>query len=300
MSERILLGHRISVRGIEVDKEKVAIIVELQPPQNSRGVRAFLGSTGYYRHFVWKYADKANPLTTLLKKKVKWRWGAGEQAAFKKLKKELTSALTLVPPNWEKSFHVYMDTSAFAIGVILSQQDDAKRDHPIYFSGKKLSDAKRKYTTTEREALGMIFFVRISEVDELRGEAGVFEEANFVKSCDACQRMCRPMASTRWPLVPIMPLAPFERWGIDFIVLKKVTQVYIHEWDQKIPSVLLAFKTAQEMTTKHTSYFLCYGLEPILPIEMEIPMLRLQVEERGSRDDSVAEREVALVKLEEE
>ncbi|KAL3700018.1 hypothetical protein R1sor_018040 [Riccia sorocarpa] len=43
------------------------------------------------------------------------------------------------------------------------------------------------------------------------------DTADFIKRCDACQRTGRPTATTRWPLVPIMPLAPFERWGIDSV-----------------------------------------------------------------------------------
>lgn len=39
----------------------------------------------------------------------------------------------------------------------------------------------------------------------------------FIKSCDPCQRVGKPTASSKWPLTPIMPLAPFEKWGIDFI-----------------------------------------------------------------------------------
>ncbi|KAL2608386.1 hypothetical protein R1flu_026959 [Riccia fluitans] len=41
--------------------------------------------------------------------------------------------------------------------------------------------------------------------------------AAYVKACDPCQRTGRPTASTRWPLMPIVPLAPFKKWGIDFV-----------------------------------------------------------------------------------
>jgi hypothetical protein len=41
--------------------------------------------------------------------------------------------------------------------------------------------------------------------------------AAFVKACDVCQQGGRPTKRHLWPLTPIMPLAPFEKWGIDFI-----------------------------------------------------------------------------------
>jgi hypothetical protein len=40
---------------------------------------------------------------------------------------------------------------------------------------------------------------------------------SFVDSCDQCQRTGAPSFWNHWPLTPIIPLAPFEKWGIDFI-----------------------------------------------------------------------------------
>lgn len=40
---------------------------------------------------------------------------------------------------------------------------------------------------------------------------------NFIKSCDPCQRVGKPIASFKWPLTLILPLALFEKWGIDFV-----------------------------------------------------------------------------------
>lgn len=40
---------------------------------------------------------------------------------------------------------------------------------------------------------------------------------DYIQQCDNCQRTGRPTPTTQWPLVPIMHLAPFEKWGIDFV-----------------------------------------------------------------------------------
>jgi len=39
-----MLGHKISVRGIEVDKAKIDVIEKLPPPLNVKGVRNFFGA----------------------------------------------------------------------------------------------------------------------------------------------------------------------------------------------------------------------------------------------------------------
>ena len=49
--EGIILGHKISLSGIEVDKAKVEIIEKLPPPNSIRAIRSFLGHTRFYKRF---------------------------------------------------------------------------------------------------------------------------------------------------------------------------------------------------------------------------------------------------------
>jgi hypothetical protein len=50
--EGIILGHKISEKGIEVDKVKIEVIKQLPPPTNVKGICNFLGHTGFYRRFI--------------------------------------------------------------------------------------------------------------------------------------------------------------------------------------------------------------------------------------------------------
>ncbi|GJZ40584.1 reverse transcriptase domain-containing protein [Tanacetum coccineum] len=49
VKEGIVLGHKISKSGIEVDKAKVDVIAKLPHPTTVKGVRSFLGHAGFYR-----------------------------------------------------------------------------------------------------------------------------------------------------------------------------------------------------------------------------------------------------------
>lgn len=64
--ELCFLGHLIRDGHILPDPEKTKAIHELLPPNTKSQVRAFLGITGYYRIFVYKYAAIAKPLSSLL------------------------------------------------------------------------------------------------------------------------------------------------------------------------------------------------------------------------------------------
>ena len=50
--EGIVLGHRISKEGLEVDKAKISAIENLVPPMNVKGIRSFLDHAGFYRWFI--------------------------------------------------------------------------------------------------------------------------------------------------------------------------------------------------------------------------------------------------------
>ena len=52
VQQGIVLGHIISKQGIEFDKAKVELIVNLTSPTNVKGVRQFLGHAGFYRRFI--------------------------------------------------------------------------------------------------------------------------------------------------------------------------------------------------------------------------------------------------------
>ncbi|XP_019423074.1 PREDICTED: uncharacterized protein LOC109332545 [Lupinus angustifolius] len=49
VTEVVVLGHKISSNGIEVDKEKIEVIKDLPPPLNVQGIQSFLGHAGFYR-----------------------------------------------------------------------------------------------------------------------------------------------------------------------------------------------------------------------------------------------------------
>uniref|UniRef100_A0A151UE91 Retrovirus-related Pol polyprotein from transposon opus n=1 Tax=Cajanus cajan TaxID=3821 RepID=A0A151UE91_CAJCA len=66
VTEGIVLGYKISCRGIEVEKAKIEVIGKLPPPVNVKGIRSFLGHAGFYRRFIKEFSKIAKPLSNLL------------------------------------------------------------------------------------------------------------------------------------------------------------------------------------------------------------------------------------------
>ena len=69
----ILLGHIVCRKGLMVDPAKIAIIVNLPPPNLVRQLCTTLGHTGYYRKFIKGYAQIIAPMEKLLRCDVKFQ-----------------------------------------------------------------------------------------------------------------------------------------------------------------------------------------------------------------------------------
>ena len=64
----IVLEHKISERGTEVDKDKVYATEKMSCPKYIKGIRSFLGHSGFYRRFIKDFSKISRPLTNILQK----------------------------------------------------------------------------------------------------------------------------------------------------------------------------------------------------------------------------------------
>nr|GFB95273.1 transposon Ty3-I Gag-Pol polyprotein [Tanacetum cinerariifolium] len=58
VKEGIVLGHKISKKGIEVDKANIEVISKLPHPTTVKGIRSFLGHAGFYRAVLGQRIEK--------------------------------------------------------------------------------------------------------------------------------------------------------------------------------------------------------------------------------------------------
>jgi hypothetical protein len=74
ISEVLFLGHIINREGLAIDPKKVTTILDWKAPKDVRGIKSFIGMVGYYRCFIESFSKIARPVTTLLAKKVEFKW----------------------------------------------------------------------------------------------------------------------------------------------------------------------------------------------------------------------------------
>nr|GEZ00871.1 DNA-directed DNA polymerase [Tanacetum cinerariifolium] len=223
VKEGIVLGHKISKNGIEVDKAKIDVIAKLPHPTSIKGNTPFIFSEDCIK-------------------------------AFQTLKKKHTEAPILIALNWDLPFELMCDASDFAIGAVLGQRHE-KHFKPIHYASKTMNDSETNYTTTEKEMLAVVapwfadfsnyhagnFIVKALDILEAchNRPTGGHHRANltakkifdsgffwptinkdareFVKSGDSCQRQGKISQRDEMPQNSIQTCKIFDVWGIDFM-----------------------------------------------------------------------------------
>ncbi|XP_052478746.1 uncharacterized mitochondrial protein AtMg00860-like [Gossypium raimondii] len=138
VQEGIILGHRISRQGIEVDKAKVDVIENLSSPISVKGVRSFLGLAKFYQRFIKDFSKIAKALCKLLEKNTTFSFDEECLKAFNYLKNWLVSAPVIITPDWDLPFELMCDASDFAVGAMMGQRRN-KVFHPIYYASTKVT-----------------------------------------------------------------------------------------------------------------------------------------------------------------
>jgi ribonuclease HI len=106
---------------------------------------------GYYRRFIEGFSKIARPMTSLLAKKVEFKWTPECQESFEMLKQKLTTAPVLVLPDVHKPFSVYCDASYTGLGCVLMQEGKVAA-----YSSHKLKVHEKNYPTHDLELAAVI------------------------------------------------------------------------------------------------------------------------------------------------
>ena len=165
--EILYLGHLISPEGISPLPNKLDSIRHMPVPNSVKEIKQFLGLTGYYRKFVPRFADISRPLTTLMKKDVKFEWTSACQKSFELLKEALCGELMLKYADTSKLYTLYTDASKYGWAGVLTQPHtmtiDGKStttDHPVAFVSGLFRGSQLNWAALTKETFAIYMSIK--------------------------------------------------------------------------------------------------------------------------------------------
>ncbi|XP_019178364.1 PREDICTED: uncharacterized protein LOC109173577 [Ipomoea nil] len=131
---------------------------------------------------------------------------------------------------------------------------------------------------------------------------------DYARRCQACQYHANFIHQPPEPLHPTVASWPFDAWGLDVVgpitpkssaghayilaaidyfskwaeavaLKEKVVSKSKRDWHDRMEEALWAYRTTYRTPTQSTPYSLVYGVEAVLPLERQIPSLRLAIQE---------------------
>jgi hypothetical protein len=152
--EGITLGHKISEKGIEVEKAKIEWLNSYHRPPMWRGFVVFWDM----QEFIKDSFRISWLLMHLLAKDAPFVFTEECLQSFHTMKKALISAPIIQPPDWHLPFVIMCDASDYAVRAVLSQSKD-KKHYAISYASKTLTGPQLNYATMKKELLVVVFAI---------------------------------------------------------------------------------------------------------------------------------------------
>lgn len=141
----------ITVKGIQVDENRVSAIKQMQRSENKKGVERFLGVMNYVSRFIPNHSSVTEPLRELVRQENLFHWDAPQEKAFNELKELLMSApiLQFYVPN--EPITISCDASQNGCGSVMLQ-----RNAPVAYASKTFTQTDKDYAQIEKEMLFIV------------------------------------------------------------------------------------------------------------------------------------------------
>ena len=151
------LGFIVNSREIEANSDKIKVVLDMQPPSNTKEIQRLIGRIAALSRFVSRSSDKCQPFFQVLQKA--FHWGAHCEEAFSTLKTYLSSPPVLVSPSEGELLTVYLAVSDFSTSATLVRER-GRAQQLVYYYSRALRGADERYPKMEKLVLVLVTTTR--------------------------------------------------------------------------------------------------------------------------------------------
>ena len=179
------LGHQVGDGRMSMPAYRAQALGNYNLPSTKKGLRAFLGSIGFYRRYAEQLASQAAVLTPLMAKQVPHRveWTEDSKCAFHKICATISTACSLCITLPSDCFSSVTDVSGLGIGGVLQVKRGDQWEAAAFFS-RQLRGTEQRYSATELEALAFTMADALSR--EERRDRDASSRAGRLSSRGGC------------------------------------------------------------------------------------------------------------------
>ena len=155
------LGTIVTAAGRSASPKSREAMEKIVRPTTVTQLRSFLGLGQYVAQYIPHYANWAAPMhaaAAARSKQAKITWTAEMERGFEKIKAELREDKHLSFLREDGKLILYTDASDYAIGACLMQVQDGV-ERPLMFISKSLSKVQRRWSTSDKEMLAIVWAV---------------------------------------------------------------------------------------------------------------------------------------------
>ncbi|UYV80837.1 hypothetical protein LAZ67_19001932 [Cordylochernes scorpioides] len=151
------LGHIIDDNRVHLDEELMKPLLDAPPPKDKSGLRSLIGMINWFQKYIPNKSTIMEPLQKLLKKSVPFKWRGEHAKALQTVKDSLKKGQVLALFCPKLPMVITTDASHSGIGCVVSQLSEKGEERIVACASRTLSDAERKYSIVEKEALACVW-----------------------------------------------------------------------------------------------------------------------------------------------
>ena len=143
------LGFMVTQRGIYANPAQLKAILESPAPASRKELQQLTGRLASLGRFISRFTDRLKSFFATFKGGNRVGWNEECDEALNTIKQYLTEPSVLASPKASETLFMCLAVSNVSVSVALFKEDDNKKQRPVFFVSKSLTNAETRYNHIE-------------------------------------------------------------------------------------------------------------------------------------------------------